>query len=162
MRPLPEVTTWCCNANVLKSRLFFISSTLYGHDRGLGSIIEYIISMLNSWDTKFMNNTTLLLQGSAILQCKACRIIDSECAWNTLGTTWNLICILSKICFFVSLEIDLELLGFPIDIQGNVAVPADLSGQVYAVASTSGTDNTLVAGPAILLFERNSTGKGVN
>jgi len=37
-----------------------------------------------------------------------------------------------------------------------------VSGQVYAVATTSGseaTDDTIVAGPAILLFERDSTGK---
>ncbi|KAF8954007.1 ferritin-like domain-containing protein [Flammula alnicola] len=44
---------------------------------------------------------------------------------------------------------------------GEVAVPEGLSGQVYAMATTSGTeatDDTIVAGPAILLFERDSNG----
>lgn len=43
---------------------------------------------------------------------------------------------------------------------GAVAVPKDLSGQVYALGTTSGTaatPDTIVSGPAILLFERNSS-----
>jgi len=42
---------------------------------------------------------------------------------------------------------------------GEVEVPKNLSGQVYALATSSGTeatDSTTVAGPAILLFERDS------
>jgi hypothetical protein len=44
---------------------------------------------------------------------------------------------------------------------GNVTIPADLRGQVYAVVSTNGTmanDDTIVAGPAILQFEFDSEG----
>lgn len=37
----------------------------------------------------------------------------------------------------------------PIDGKGQVAVPANISGQVYAVATLN---KTIVAGPAILLF----------
>lgn len=39
---------------------------------------------------------------------------------------------------------------------GNVTFPDNVSGQVYAVATSSGTDasdNSTLAGPAILLFE---------
>jgi len=53
----------------------------------------------------------------------------------------------------------------PIDGQGKVAVPANLSEQVYAVATSSGTeatDKTIIAGPAILLFERDAAGKLIN
>jgi len=42
---------------------------------------------------------------------------------------------------------------------GEVEVPKDLSGQVYALATSSSTevtDSTTVAGPTILLFERDS------
>lgn len=45
---------------------------------------------------------------------------------------------------------------------GMVTIPADLLGTVYAVVSTNGTmatDETTVAGPAILQFEFDSTGK---
>lgn len=44
---------------------------------------------------------------------------------------------------------------------GKVTIPSDLSGQVYAVATTNGTDvsdATTVAGPAILRFEHDSKG----
>ncbi|PPQ70012.1 hypothetical protein CVT25_006093 [Psilocybe cyanescens] len=44
---------------------------------------------------------------------------------------------------------------------GKVVVPVGLSGQVYAVATNSGTDasdNSILAGPAILQFERHSNG----
>jgi hypothetical protein len=44
---------------------------------------------------------------------------------------------------------------------GQVAVPAGLTGQIYAVATNSGTsaaDDAVVAGPAILLFETDSNG----
>ncbi|KDR80400.1 hypothetical protein GALMADRAFT_62556 [Galerina marginata CBS 339.88] len=43
---------------------------------------------------------------------------------------------------------------------GKVTVPTGLQGQVYAVATTSGTlatDNVIVAGPAILFFDIKST-----
>ena len=53
----------------------------------------------------------------------------------------------------------------PIDDQGKVAVPANISGQAYAVATSSGTeatDETIVAGPAILLFEWDSNGNLIN
>ena len=48
---------------------------------------------------------------------------------------------------------------------GNVAVPANLSGQVYAIATSSGTelsDDTTVAGPAVMLFEKFSNGSLTN
>jgi hypothetical protein len=44
----------------------------------------------------------------------------------------------------------------PIDSNGQVTVPANVSGLAYAVATTSGTEataQTIVAGPAILTFE---------
>jgi hypothetical protein len=44
----------------------------------------------------------------------------------------------------------------PIDGNGQVAVPANMSGHVYAVGTSSGTevtDKTIVAGPAVLLFD---------
>ncbi|KAF5328756.1 hypothetical protein D9619_011622 [Psilocybe cf. subviscida] len=44
---------------------------------------------------------------------------------------------------------------------GKVKIPSDLSGQVYAVATTNGTDvsdATTVAGPAILQFQHDSKG----
>jgi len=44
---------------------------------------------------------------------------------------------------------------------GHVLVPSGLSGQVYAVATTnskSATDADIVAGPAVLVFERDSKG----
>jgi hypothetical protein len=43
----------------------------------------------------------------------------------------------------------------PVDGKGHVAVPANMTGHVYAVGSSSGTevtDKTIVAGPAVLLF----------
>ena len=49
-------------------------------------------------------------------------------------------------------------------LNGTVLVPANVSGQVYAVAISSGSylpDNT-VAGPAILLFEKFSNGTLTN
>ena len=48
---------------------------------------------------------------------------------------------------------------------GTVLVPANVSGQVYAIATSSGSDasdNSTVAGPAILLFERFSNGTLTN
>ena len=66
---------------------------------------------------------------------------------------------------FVVFYFGLSKTFVPIDGKGQVAVPADLSGQVYAVATSSGTeatDSTTIAGPAILLFERNSAGKLIN
>jgi hypothetical protein len=42
---------------------------------------------------------------------------------------------------------------------GEIEVPKNLSGQVYALATSSGTeaiDSTTVAGPTILLFEHDS------
>jgi hypothetical protein len=53
----------------------------------------------------------------------------------------------------------------PIDSEGNVAVPANLTGQVYGIATSSGTeltDSTTVAGPALLLFEKDSKGNLIN
>lgn len=44
---------------------------------------------------------------------------------------------------------------------GEVEVPKNLTGQVYALATSSGTeatDSTTVAGPTILLFEYDSNG----
>ncbi|PPQ82457.1 hypothetical protein CVT25_007254 [Psilocybe cyanescens] len=44
-------------------------------------------------------------------------------------------------------------------VDGKVTIPQDLSGQVYAVATnnaTVATDDTIVAGPAILMFPRDS------
>jgi hypothetical protein len=44
----------------------------------------------------------------------------------------------------------------PIDDEGQVAVPANMSGRVYAVASSSGTevtDKIVVAGPATYYFD---------
>ena len=44
----------------------------------------------------------------------------------------------------------------PIDNKGQVAVPRNMTGRVYAVATTSGsevTDKTLIAGPATLEFD---------
>ena len=44
----------------------------------------------------------------------------------------------------------------PIDEKGQVAVPANMTGHVYAVATSSGTeatDKTILAGPAILSFD---------
>lgn len=65
----------------------------------------------------------------------------------------------------VAFYFGLSKIFVPIDGNGEVTVPANLSGQVYAVATSSGTeatDNTTVAGPAILSFERDSTGKLIN
>jgi hypothetical protein len=48
---------------------------------------------------------------------------------------------------------------------GTVIVPANVSGQVYAIATSSGSDssdNKTVAGPAILLFERFPNGTLTN
>jgi len=48
---------------------------------------------------------------------------------------------------------------------GNVLVPENLSGQVYAIATSSATelsDSTTVAGPAPMLFERFSNGSLTN
>lgn len=48
---------------------------------------------------------------------------------------------------------------------GKVTIPADLRGQVYAVVTTNGTkadDSNTVAGPAILSFEFDSTGKVIS
>lgn len=48
---------------------------------------------------------------------------------------------------------------------GTVLVPANVSGQVYAIATSSGSDasdSSTVAGPAILLFERFSNGTLTN
>ena len=66
---------------------------------------------------------------------------------------------------FVVFLFGLEQNFVPIDSQGNVTVPANLTGQVYAIATTSGTnltDATTVAGPAILLFQRDSNGTLIN
>ena len=46
-----------------------------------------------------------------------------------------------------------------------MAVPEDASGQIYAIATLSGTGlsvSTTVAGPAILLVEMNSNGALIN
>ena len=46
-----------------------------------------------------------------------------------------------------------------------VFAPEILSGQVYALATSSGTEvtpNTIVCGPAVLLFERDSNGNPTN
>ncbi|KAF9483116.1 hypothetical protein BDN70DRAFT_963100 [Pholiota conissans] len=60
----------------------------------------------------------------------------------------------THIAFYTGLNV------IPVPIQdGSVVVPADVDGTVYAVAITSDSDandSTIVAGPAILLFERNS------
>jgi hypothetical protein len=48
---------------------------------------------------------------------------------------------------------------------GTVLVPANVSGQVYAIATSSGSDasdSSTVAGPAVLLFERFSNGTLTN
>ena len=48
---------------------------------------------------------------------------------------------------------------------GTVLVPANVSGQVYAIATSSGSDSSdssTVAGPAILLFEKFSNGTLTN
>jgi hypothetical protein len=47
-----------------------------------------------------------------------------------------------------------------IDENGNVTLPQNLSGQVYAFAIAS--DNTTVAGPAVLLVETNPNGTLIN
>ncbi|PPQ76187.1 hypothetical protein CVT26_009361 [Gymnopilus dilepis] len=60
----------------------------------------------------------------------------------------------THIAFFTGLD----KVFVPIE-NGQVAVPQNLSGQVYAVATASATDasdEAVVAGPAILLFERDS------
>lgn len=46
-------------------------------------------------------------------------------------------------------------------VNGCVTIPEGLSGQVYALATTSGsaaTEDVIVAGPAILLYEMDSEG----
>ena len=56
-------------------------------------------------------------------------------------------------------------LNFVVIKDGIVAVPRNLSGQVYAIATSSGTelsDNTTIAGPAVMLFERFSNGTLTN
>lgn len=66
---------------------------------------------------------------------------------------------------FVVFLFGLEKNFVPIDGEGQVAVPANLTGQVYAIATSSGTDlvdSTTVAGPTILLFQDDSTGKLIN
>ena len=48
---------------------------------------------------------------------------------------------------------------------GTVLVPANVSGQVYAIATSNGydaSDSSTVAGPAIMLFERFSNGTLTN
>jgi hypothetical protein len=59
---------------------------------------------------------------------------------------------------YIAFFTGLDQIFVPI-VNGQVAVPQGLSGQVYAVATTSATsaaDNVVVAGPTILLFERDS------
>ena len=65
---------------------------------------------------------------------------------------------------YIAFYYELQTIFVAID-QGQVTVPAELSGQVYAVATTNGTevtDDNTVAGPAILLFERNPDGNLIN
>ena len=50
-------------------------------------------------------------------------------------------------------------------VDGQVLVPQNLSGQVYALATSSGTEvtpNTIVCGPEVVLFELNSNGNLTN
>ncbi|KAJ3504264.1 hypothetical protein NLJ89_g8028 [Agrocybe chaxingu] len=60
----------------------------------------------------------------------------------------------------VSFFTGLDKIFVPIT-NGQILVPEGLSGTVYAVATKSGeeaTDDTIIAGPAVLLFERDSRG----
>ncbi|CAA7260707.1 unnamed protein product [Cyclocybe aegerita] len=61
---------------------------------------------------------------------------------------------------YISFFTGLDKIFVPIT-NGQVLVPEGLSGTVYAVATRSGeetTDDTIIAGPTILLFERDSRG----
>ena len=52
-----------------------------------------------------------------------------------------------------------------IEEDGTVEVPRNLSGQVYAIATSSATelsDNTTVAGPTVMLFEKFLNGTMTN
>ena len=65
---------------------------------------------------------------------------------------------------YIAFYYELQPIFVAID-QGQVTVPTQLSGQVYAVATTNGTevtDDNTVAGPAILLFERDPDGNLIN
>ncbi|KAH9484919.1 Protein rds1 [Psilocybe cubensis] len=65
---------------------------------------------------------------------------------------------------FVVFLTGLEKIFVPVH-DGKVIVPAGLSGQVYVVATNSSTDandSTILAGPAILEFERDSHGHMAN
>ena len=59
---------------------------------------------------------------------------------------------------FIAFLTGLDTIFVPIE-NGTVEIPASLSGTIYAVATTSGTEAspaTIVAGPAILEFNLNS------
>ena len=65
---------------------------------------------------------------------------------------------------YIAFYFDLSTFFVPIK-NGTVAVPVNMSGQVYAIATTSRTevtDDNTVAGPAILLFETSSNGNLTN
>ena len=50
----------------------------------------------------------------------------------------------------------LSVTSVPVDGNGQVAVPANISGRVYAIATSSETevtDKTILTSPAVLLFE---------
>jgi hypothetical protein len=66
---------------------------------------------------------------------------------------------------FVAFSSGLDVQFVAIDTNGNVVVPQNVSGQVYAIATSSGSElsaNTAIAGPAILLVETNSNGTLIN
>jgi hypothetical protein len=58
---------------------------------------------------------------------------------------------------YIAFVFDRSPIFVVIEEDGTVAVPANLSGQVYAIATSSGSvlsDETTIAGPAIMLFEK--------
>ena len=60
---------------------------------------------------------------------------------------------------FIAFFSGLDTIFVPVK-NGEVDVPKSLSGQIYAVGTTNGTaatPDTIVSGPAILLFEINSS-----
>lgn len=78
---------------------------------------------------------------------------ESTLTYNATGTPSGSL----FVAFFTGLDQEFA----PVE-NGKVTVPADLVGTVYAVLTTNGTmadDSNIVAGPAILSFPFNSSGK---
>jgi hypothetical protein len=59
---------------------------------------------------------------------------------------------------FIAFQSALDILFVAIDEHSNVVIPANVSGTVFALATSKNTLDTIVAGPALLLVERSANG----